>query len=71
LNSIDILDALRALSRSQMRFITVTDMCGALQLPEEECLGLLQEYVDRGLLRTTRSQRGEPYYWLTAQLSQE
>jgi hypothetical protein len=65
------MEVLRTLARSEMRFITVADLCGALNLPEEECLNLLQRYVDDGLLRSTRSNNGQPYYWLTSQLSQD
>jgi DNA-binding IclR family transcriptional regulator len=69
--STDILEVLRTLARSQMRFITVSDLCGALTLPEEECHELLKGYVEQGLLRATHSQNGQPYFWLTPQLSQE
>jgi DNA-binding IclR family transcriptional regulator len=69
--STDILEVLRTLARSQMRFITVSDLCGALTLPEEECLQHLQDFVDQGLLRATHSQNGQPYFWLTPQLTQE
>jgi hypothetical protein len=36
---------------------------------EEERTSLLQQFVERGLLRTTRASNGEPYYWLTTQLT--
>ena len=67
----DAMEVLRTLARSQMRFITVSDLCGALKIPEEECTNLLQRFVDDGLLRATRSDNGQPYYWLTAQLASD
>jgi DNA-binding IclR family transcriptional regulator len=67
----DVMEVLRSLARSQMRFITVADLCGALKVPEAECEQLLQRFVDDGLLRATHSTNGQPYYWLTAQLAND
>jgi hypothetical protein len=67
----EIIEVLRSLARSQMRFITVSDLCGALTLTEDECLDVLQQFVEQGLLRATQSHKGENYFWLTTQLSQE
>ena len=71
MTSTKILEILRTLARSQMRFVTVSDLCGVLELPEEECISLLQEFVGQGLLRATHSASGQPYFWLTPQLAQE
>ena len=71
MNSAEITEALRTLARTKMRFITAADLCGILKLSEEECLDLLEEFVQQGLLRTTQSHKGEPYFWLTPQLAQE
>ena len=71
LSSSEVLEVLRSLARSQMRFITVSDLCGAMDLPEEECLDKLQAFVEQGLLRATHSNSGQPYFWLTPQLAQE
>ena len=67
----EVMEVLRTLARSEMRFITVADLCGALKLREEECMELLQGYVNDGFLRTTKSDCGQPYYWLTSQLAKD
>lgn len=70
LDKAEIVEVLRSLARKS-RFITVSDLCAALQLAEEDCLSLLDEYVQQGLLRSTQSTQGHAYYWLTSQLATE
>jgi len=67
----DVIEVLRQLARSQMRFITVADLCGALGMPDDECRQLLEGFVEQGLLRATQSRKGEPYFWLTPLLGHD
>ena len=61
---------MNVIQQSNTLFITLTDLCEALGLEEDDCLGHLVSFIDDGLLRKTRAETGEHYFWLSPLLKQ-
>jgi DNA-binding IclR family transcriptional regulator len=59
---------LKSMAHDHTRFITMEDLCKALDMPPEQCHEILGQCEAMGLVRRTKSAKGEPFIWLAPKL---
>jgi DNA-binding IclR family transcriptional regulator len=61
---------LKSMANDQMRFLTMEDLCEALNMPPEQCHEILGQCETLGLVRRTHSDKGEAFIWLAPKLGE-
>ncbi|MDQ3024050.1 MAG: MarR family transcriptional regulator [bacterium] len=59
-----VIEALREIA-TRAGFLTLADICEALNVQEGDCMDVLDECVAEGLLRKASAKDGQPYFWIS------
>jgi len=62
---------LKVLAQEHTKFITLDDLCRALDMPLEQCTEILGKCEEMGLVRRTKSDKGASYIWLGSKLGED